>query len=621
MLCSWEETQWRQHMEQTSRYENKHYYKQGITLDRDLVKNRCSWKKGKRRKHDRKNSDRQCVVSQLNQALKEKVSCWLKEGIITRVQYPEWIANAKLIMLANCTWQVQMDYSSLKKVCTKDMFPFPVEEEELASLMGYRYKCFLWLPKDESQIRIGEDDEEKTGFHTEGVYCFTHMPKGLKNSAATLQRMMEKVLPNQKRRNVELYLEEIVVKRKIEQSLVQDVEEMLIKLRRMNIQIDPNKSTFGVEEGKFLGYIITKEGIRADPEKIQAIVRSPTPKDPNQIQSLSLKLIAISKFIPKLAELMHHIREEALLARLVASTGKGMKDLHVFIDSQILVDQVEGNRIPTTEPEKRYSKELSSKYHSGIRYLYHKSLQGVSLIVTASFGWSGPKVCSGGLLQMSALDSPLTLGNATEDLILERSKDNQHFKSFWMLLLLLHATLHFSSLQMFHKSTCINSGILFTSMTLSTDSKWIKGRDSNSTWKSLEMSSRSALEYRVKTLMHFLLMKKLCQYLRDLVHTGKTYSLTDDDSTPPKKARKFKKPASPKLTTVSVSTEEPTGKSKRVKRPEKKTTKAPARGVVIRETPEIPMSKKKEKVDVTRGKGIELLSQVALTEDTQFEEV
>ncbi|GKC39255.1 hypothetical protein Tco_1051639 [Tanacetum coccineum] len=72
--------------------------------------------------------------------------------------------------------------------------------------------------------------------------------------------------------------------------------------------------------------------------------------------------------------------------------------------------------------------------------------------------------------------------------------------------------------------------------------------------------------------------------------------------------------------TYLVSTEEPMGKSKKVKRHAKKTTKAPARGVVIRENPKIPVSKKKEKVDVTRGKGIELLSQVALTKDAQFEE-
>ncbi|GJV95634.1 hypothetical protein Tco_1547211 [Tanacetum coccineum] len=266
-------------------------------------------------------------------------------------------------------------------------------------------------------------------------------------------------------------------------------------------------------------------------------------------------------------------------------------------------------------------KSLKSKSFANIQELFDKAMKRVNTFVDyiTELVEESSKKAEAEIAQRQRKE--LTLGNATEDLILERSKDNQHFKSFWMLLLLLHATLHFSSLQMFHKSTCINSGILFTSMTLSTDSRWIKGRDSNSTWKSLEMSSRSALEYRVKTLMHFLLMKKLCQYLRDLVHTGKTYSLTDDDSTPPKKARKFKKPASPKLTTVSVSTEEPTGKSKRVKRPEKKTTKAPARGVVIRETPEIPVSKKKEKVDVTRGKGIELLSQVSLTEDAQFEEV
>ncbi|GKB31165.1 hypothetical protein Tco_0870566 [Tanacetum coccineum] len=93
--------------------------------------------------------------------------------------------------------------------------------------------------------------------------------------------------------------------------------------------------------------------------------------------------------------------------------------------------------------------------------------------------------------------------------------------------------------------------------------------------------------------------------------------------TPPPKAGEFKKPASPKLTTVPVSTEEPMEKSKRVKRPAKKLAKAPARGrlFIKKQTPEMKLSKKKEKVDVTQGKRIELLSQVALNEDAQFEEV
>ncbi|GKA70172.1 hypothetical protein Tco_0776236 [Tanacetum coccineum] len=90
-----------------------------------------------------------------------------------------------------------------------------------------------WEPGKERQIRMAEDDKEKTVFHTEErVYYFTHMLKELKKSAATLQRMMEK-----------------------------DVKEMLRKLRRVNIKIDPTMSLFRVKEGKFLGHMVTEEGL------------------------------------------------------------------------------------------------------------------------------------------------------------------------------------------------------------------------------------------------------------------------------------------------------------------------------------------------------------------------
>ncbi|GKB75110.1 reverse transcriptase domain-containing protein, partial [Tanacetum coccineum] len=234
--------------------------------------------------------------------LREKVFEWLKEGIIRRVQYPRWVANAIPIKQRNGTWQMQMDYTSLNKVYAKDIYPFPEIEEELESLMGYQYKCFLRLSKEHSQVRMSKNDEEKTCFHTEeGIYCFTHMPKGLKNSAATLQRMMDKVLGGQKGRNMEVYLE-VVVKSKTEKSLIEDVEETLHKLRRVNIKIDPSKCTFGMEEGDFLGYVVTTKGIKVDPKKVKAILQGPMPRDPDEIQSLSLQLTNISIFIPNMAE-------------------------------------------------------------------------------------------------------------------------------------------------------------------------------------------------------------------------------------------------------------------------------------------------------------------------------
>ncbi|GKF05838.1 hypothetical protein Tco_0036506, partial [Tanacetum coccineum] len=87
---------------------------------------------------------------------------------------------------------------------------------------------------------------------------------------------------------------------------------------------------------------------------------------------------------------------------------------------------------------------------------------------------------------------------------------------------------------------------------------------------------------------------------------------------PPKKARKFKKPASPKLKTIPASPKEPTQKGKRVKRLAKKATTASSTGVVIRDTPAKSVSKMKRPAKADKGKGIELLSDVALLEDTQL---
>ncbi|GKB40889.1 gag-pol polyprotein [Tanacetum coccineum] len=92
-------------------------------------------------------------------------------------------------------------------------------------------------------------------------------------------------------------------------------------LKRVNIKIDPITSLFGVKEGTFLGHMVTREGVRADPEKVQTIILSPNPKNPNQIRSLFLHLTAISKFIPKLAELKYPIRKVRM--RFEPAEGSG----------------------------------------------------------------------------------------------------------------------------------------------------------------------------------------------------------------------------------------------------------------------------------------------------------
>ncbi|GKA43321.1 hypothetical protein Tco_0736045 [Tanacetum coccineum] len=166
-----------------------------------------------------------------------------------------------------------------------------------------------------------------------------------------------------------------------------------------------------------------------------------------------------------------------------------------------------------------------------------------------------------------------------------------------------------------------NYGIQFTSKTLSTNSKWKRKRFK----LNLEIFRdifKICPRVQGQDFDALPIDEEIMSFLRDLGHTGEIISLNDvfvDQMHQP--WRTFAALINRSLSrNTTVSPEEPTGKSKRVKRPAKKSTKAPARGVVIKETPKMPLSKKKEKMTVEKRKGIDLLSEVALTEEAQYEE-
>ena len=102
------------------------------------------------------------------------------------------------------------------------------------------------------------EDEEKTAFITpQGCYCYTCMPFGLKNARATFQRAMRVCLGPQMGRNVEAYIDDIVVKSKDGTTLVQDLEETFGNLRRVNLKLNPEKCVFRVPFGKLLGFLVS----------------------------------------------------------------------------------------------------------------------------------------------------------------------------------------------------------------------------------------------------------------------------------------------------------------------------------------------------------------------------
>nr|KYP33544.1 Retrovirus-related Pol polyprotein from transposon 17.6 [Cajanus cajan] len=142
-------------------------------------------------------------------------------------------------------------------------------------------------------------NEVHTSFITgHANFCYRVMPFGLKNAGATYQRLMDKAFHQQIGRNMEVYVNDMVVKTTSVEAHATDLAEVFSQIRKHNMCLNPEKCIFGVQGGKFLGFMITSRGIEANPEKYKAIIQM-TVKD---VQRLTRRLVSLSRFIPRLAE-------------------------------------------------------------------------------------------------------------------------------------------------------------------------------------------------------------------------------------------------------------------------------------------------------------------------------
>nr|GEY93226.1 reverse transcriptase domain-containing protein [Tanacetum cinerariifolium] len=116
------------------------------------------------------------------------------------------------------------------------------------------------------------------------------------------KRLMDKAFESQMGRNIEVYVDDLVVKSHTEAEMVRDIEETFRTLRKINMKLNPKKCSFGLAEGVFLGYVITPEGIKPCPDKIAAVLQLPSPQTVKEVQSLNGKLASLNRFLSKLAE-------------------------------------------------------------------------------------------------------------------------------------------------------------------------------------------------------------------------------------------------------------------------------------------------------------------------------
>jgi hypothetical protein len=125
---------------------------------------------------------------------------------------------------------------------------------------------------------------------------------GLKNAGATYQRAIQAYFKRQLNKNVEAYMDDVVIKTRNSDTLIIDLEETCASLREYRWKLNPNKCVFGVPSGKLLGFIISHRSIEANPEKISTITKMKAPTYIKDVQKLTGCMAALNRFISKLGE-------------------------------------------------------------------------------------------------------------------------------------------------------------------------------------------------------------------------------------------------------------------------------------------------------------------------------
>ncbi|GJS56331.1 reverse transcriptase domain-containing protein [Tanacetum coccineum] len=171
-----------------------------------------------------------------------EVAEWARAGIVCPVKYPTYISNP--VLCQESEWIM----------------------DAVEAVMGFKYKFFLDAYKGYHQIQMAREDKEKTSFYTE-------------QKKRDILLLIEDAIWN-----LEAYVDDMVIKSKDEKDLLADIAETFENLKAINMKLNPKKCSFGVEEGKFLGYMVTSEGIRANPKKTKAISDLTSPKTLKEMQ-------------------------------------------------------------------------------------------------------------------------------------------------------------------------------------------------------------------------------------------------------------------------------------------------------------------------------------------------
>ena len=218
-------------------------------------------------------------------AMREYLASNLAKGFITLSKAP-FAAPILFARKADGSLRFCVDYRKLNALTKKNRYPLPLIDETLARLSRAKVFTKLDIRQAFHRIRISPESEELTAFRTRyGLFQYKVLPFGLTNGPAAFQSYINDALQDLLDVTCTAYLDDILIYSEDELQHETHVKQVIERLQAAGLQADIKKCEFNVKRTKYLGFIISTEGIQVDPDKVKAIADWPHPRTVRGVQS------------------------------------------------------------------------------------------------------------------------------------------------------------------------------------------------------------------------------------------------------------------------------------------------------------------------------------------------